>query len=165
MFFFTQMHNIFCLQINKPVPEELTAILPIRMATPNENMTLDNKFSVGLLRICVSNVNGRKMAEPNQNSQFFERLQDIARANNELRSNPGFLLNFWFIKYLSAILPVNITRALLSSQSTMVFSNMYGPEKVRILNSSLNNVVFWVPNKYFVFYRNEQSDSEKINIL
>ncbi|RLU16780.1 hypothetical protein DMN91_010848 [Ooceraea biroi] len=136
------------LRIDKPVPEALTAILPIRMAMPDENMTLDNNFSVALLRVCISSANGRTMLEPNENSQFFERLRDIARASNELKRSPDSLLNFWFMKYLSAILPVRITRALLSSQSTMVFSNMYGPQRVRILDSLLSTVAFWIPNKF-----------------
>jgi len=155
--FFTQTHDASCLQVNKPVSEELTAILPIRIAMPDENITLDIKFSVGLLRICISNVNGRKMAEPNQNSRFFA-FKILQKRITSL--DPDFLFNFWFIKYLSAILPVNVTKTLLSSQNTMVFSNIYGPQKVRILN----NLVFWVLNKYFVFNRKEQSDSKKVNI-
>ncbi|XP_029163505.1 uncharacterized protein LOC114934948 isoform X2 [Nylanderia fulva] len=135
------------LRINKPVPDSLTAILPIRMTMVNENMTLDNNFSIALLRICISNANGLMISEPNQDSQFFNRLQDIMKANNELKNNPDILLNFWIMKYIFAILPVKILKALFLSRSTMVFSNMYGPQRVRILNNSLSNIAFWVPNK------------------
>lgn len=148
---------MFFLQINEPVPDALTTILPIRMAMPDENLTLDNKFSVALLRICISNAN-RQIIEPNGDSQFFKRLQDITRANNELRKSSDILLNFWFIKYLSALLPVKILKALLLSHSTMAFSNMCGPEKVRILNNSLSNIAFWIPNKYrivIIFFINK----------
>ncbi|XP_011688941.1 PREDICTED: uncharacterized protein LOC105450689 [Wasmannia auropunctata] len=134
------------LRIQKTVPDTLTAILPIRMAMPDENLTLDNKFSIALLRICISNVNGQTI-ESSQDSQFFKRLQDITRANNELRKSSDILLNYWFMKYLSALLPVKMLKASLLSHSTMAFSNMRGPEKVRILNNSLSNIAFWIPNK------------------
>ena len=138
------------MQINRPVPESLTVILPIRMVT-DESMTLDNNFSIILLRICISNANGQILNEPNQDSQFFERLQDITRANNELRKRPDLLFNFWFMKYICAILPVKILKALylIASHSTMGFSNICGPQKVHVLNNScLNNIVFWIPIQY-----------------
>ena len=119
------------------------------MAT-DENMTLNNNFSVAFLQMCISNANGRKISEPNQDSQFFERLQDITKANNEVRNSPDLLLNFWIMKYLFAILPVKILKALiLLNHGTMGFSNLYGPQKViHILNNSLRNIAFWIPNKY-----------------
>lgn len=119
------------------------------MAKPDENVTLNNKFSLAYLQICISNVNGRTVTEPHKDSQFFKRLQDIIRAHNELRKGPNILLNSWIINYLSAILPAKILKALLSSLSfsTMVFSNVCGPQKVRILNNTLGNMIFWTPNK------------------
>ena len=118
------------------------------MSMPNANLTLDNRFSIALLRICISNANGQTIVEPNRDSQFFKRLQDITRTNNKLRKSSDILLNFWIMKYLSALLPGKILKAFLLSHSTMVFSNMCGPEKVHILNNSLSNIVFWIPNKY-----------------
>ncbi|XP_036142819.1 uncharacterized protein LOC105829846 [Monomorium pharaonis] len=135
------------LCINEPIPDALTTILPIRMSAPDENLTLDNKFSIVILRVCISNANGQTIVEPNRDSQFFKRLQDITRTNNELRKSSDVLFNFWIIKYLSALLPIKILKAFLLSHSTMAFSNMCGPEKVRILNNSLNHIVFWIPNK------------------
>jgi len=120
------------------------------MSLPDENLTLDNKFSIALLRICISNTNGQTIVESNRDLQFFKRLQDITKINNEIRQSSNILLNFWVIKYLSALLPVKILRASLLSHSTMAFSNMCGPEKVRILNNSLSNIVFWIPNKYCI---------------
>lgn len=139
---------MFFLQINEPVPDALTTILPIRMAMSDEKLTLDNNFSVALLRICISNANGQTIVEPNRDSQFFKRLQDITRTNNELRKSSDILLNFWLMKYLSALLPVKILKAFLLSHSTMAFSNMCGPDKVRILNNSISNIAFWIPNKF-----------------
>ncbi|KAM0732199.1 hypothetical protein ACS0PU_001741 [Formica fusca] len=144
--FSASIHKYY-LRINRPAPDSLTTILPIKMAMPDENMTLDNNFSVAILRICISNANGQKISEPNQDSQFFKRLQDITKADNELTKSPDLLLNFWLIKYLFSVLPVKILKVLLLTHSTMGFSNMYGPQRVRILNNSLSNIAFWIPNK------------------
>ncbi|KAL6256388.1 hypothetical protein P5V15_012502 [Pogonomyrmex californicus] len=144
--FFTSIHKYY-FRIDKPVPEALTAALPIRMAMPDESITLDNKFSVAVLRICVSNANGQTITKSNRDSQFFQRLQDVTKVHNKVRNSSDILLNFWVMKYLSALLPVNILRASLLSHCTMVFSNMHGPLKVRILNNSLSNIAFWIPNK------------------
>ncbi|XP_011052406.1 PREDICTED: uncharacterized protein LOC105144881 isoform X2 [Acromyrmex echinatior] len=135
------------LRLKKPIPDALTVILPIRMSMPDENLTLDNRFSIALLRICISNANGQTIIEPNRDSQFFKRLQDITRTNNKLRKSSDILLNFWIMKYLSALLPGKILKAFLLSHNTMVFSNMCGPEKIHILNNFLSNIIFWIPNK------------------
>ncbi|XP_011688950.1 PREDICTED: uncharacterized protein LOC105450693 isoform X2 [Wasmannia auropunctata] len=135
------------LRIKKTAPDALTVGFPVRMAIPGQNLTLDNNFSIAFLRICISNVNGQTIVEPNRDSQFFKRLQDITRANNELRKRLDIFLNYWSMKYLFALLPVKILKAfLLISDCTVGFSNMRGPEKAHILNNSLSNIVFWVPN-------------------
>ncbi|XP_077265523.1 uncharacterized protein LOC143899254 isoform X2 [Temnothorax americanus] len=143
--FSASVHKYY-LCINKPVPDALTIICPIRLSMP-KNLTLDNEFSVAILRICIGNANGQTIVEPNRDSQFFKRLQDITRTNNEVRKSSDIMLNFWIMKYLSALLPVKILRAFLLTRSTMGFSNICGPEKVRILNNSLSNIAFWIPNK------------------
>ncbi|GAB1862473.1 O-acyltransferase WSD1 C-terminal domain-containing protein [Camponotus japonicus] len=136
------------LRINKPAPDSLTAVLPIRMTMPDKDITFDNNFSVARLRICISKMNGQKISEPNKDSQFFKRLQDITKANNEFKKCPNILINFLVMKYVLAILPAKILKLLLLSQSTMVFSNIYGPEKIHTLNNYLaSNLTFWLPNK------------------
>ncbi|XP_070166252.1 uncharacterized protein [Polyergus mexicanus] len=144
--FSASIHKYY-LRVNRPAPDSLTTILPIKMAMSDENIMLDNNFSVAILRICISNANGQKISEPNHDSQFFKRLQDITKANNELTKSPDLLFNFWLMKYLFSVLPVKILKVLLLTHSTMGFSNMYGPQRVRILNNSLSNIVFWIPNK------------------
>ncbi|XP_025265778.1 uncharacterized protein LOC112638389 isoform X2 [Camponotus floridanus] len=136
------------MKINRPAPDSLTTVLPIRMTMPDEDITFDNNFSVARLRICISKMNRQKINEPNKDSQFFKRLQDITKANNEFRKCPNILINFWVMKYVLAILPAKILKLLLLSQSTMVFSNIYGPEKIHTLNNYLaSNLTFWLPNK------------------
>ncbi|XP_011689030.1 PREDICTED: uncharacterized protein LOC105450741 [Wasmannia auropunctata] len=118
------------------------------MAVPGTNSTLNNDFSLAGLQICVSNANGQTIVDPNRDSQFFKRLQDITRANNELRKRYDILFNYWIMKYLSALFPVKILKAFFSiNDCTVVFSNMRGPEKVCILNNSVSNCVFWIPIK------------------
>ncbi|XP_025269790.1 uncharacterized protein LOC109610519 [Camponotus floridanus] len=134
-------------RINRPAPDSLTAVLPIRM-TMLEYMMFDNNFSVARLRICISKVNGQKINDPNKDSQFFKRLRDITKANNEFRKCPHILINFWIMKYVLALLPAKILKLLLLSQSTMVFSNIYGPKKFHTLNNYVaSNLTFWLPNK------------------
>lgn len=144
---------ISSLQINRPAPDSLTVVIPIRMVMPSKNITFDNNFSVARLRICISKVNGQKIGEANEDSQFFNRLQDIAKANNEFRKCPNILINFLVMKYVLAVLPAKILKFLLLSQSTMVFSNIYGPKRIHTLNSlitSLSNIIFWLPHKYCI---------------
>jgi len=96
-------------------------------------------------------MNGQKISKPNKDSQFFKRLQDITKANNEFRKCPNILINFLVMKYVLAILPAKIVKLLLLSQSTMVFSNIYGPEMIHTLNNYLaSNLTFWLPNKYCI---------------
>ncbi|XP_011704410.1 PREDICTED: uncharacterized protein LOC105459812, partial [Wasmannia auropunctata] len=137
------------LTIKKTAPDALTVLSPVRMVIPGENLTLDNNFSIAFLRICIPNANGQKIVEPNRDSQFFKHLQDIARANNELRKRSDILLNYWIMKYLAALLPAKMfmQACLLISDGTMGFSNLSGPEKVRILNNSLSNFVIWIPTR------------------
>ncbi|XP_011635099.1 uncharacterized protein LOC105425846 [Pogonomyrmex barbatus] len=144
--FFTSIHKYY-FRIDKPVPEALTVILPTKMAMPDKSITLDNKFSFAVLRICVSNANGQTITKSNRDSQFFQRLQDVTKVHNKVRNSSDILLNFWMMKYLLALLPMNILRASVLGHSTMVFSNLRGPPKIRILNNSLSNIVFWLPNR------------------
>ncbi|XP_025269791.1 uncharacterized protein LOC112639568 [Camponotus floridanus] len=144
--FSASVHKYYS-RINRPAPDSLTVFLPIRITMPDEYIMFDNNFSIGCLRICISKVNGQKISEPNKDSQFFKRLQDITKENNEFRKCSDILINFWIIKYLFTILPAKILKLLLG-QSTMIFSNMYGPEKFHTLNNYLaSNLTFWVPNR------------------
>lgn len=143
------IHIISFLQINRPAPDSLTTLVPIRTVMPSENMTLDNNVSFAYLRICISKANGQKISEPNEDSQFFKRLQDITKANNECRKYPRILINFLLMKYLVAICPAKIIKFLILSSITMGFSNMCGPEKFYTFNNSLiSNTTFWLPHKY-----------------
>lgn len=113
----------------------------------SENFPLQNNISVGILPLCISQIKDKQLADPRENSQILERLQDIRKANDVLRKSLDYTVNFLVMKYLSAMLPDKFLRPILKSHSTMVFSNLVGPQEVKLLGHPLKNIVFWIPNR------------------
>ncbi|XP_034178397.2 uncharacterized protein LOC117603390 [Osmia lignaria lignaria] len=142
------LHKYF-LRMNEPIPSKISVVLPMKIEEWNENLPLQNNFSVGVLPLCVSQINGEQLPDPAENSQILERLEDIKKANDELRNSLDYTVNFLVMKYLSALLPDKFLRPILKSHSTMVFSNLVGPREVKLLGHSLKNIVFWIPNRSF----------------
>ncbi|XP_017887991.1 uncharacterized protein LOC108629676 [Ceratina calcarata] len=140
------LHKYF-LRTNEPVPTRLSVVLPMKIEEWSENLPLQNNFSVGILSLCISQINNKQLADPFVNSQILDRLEDIKRANNKLRRSPDYMVNFLVMKYLSAVLPDKLLRPIFKSHSTMVFSNLVGPQEVRLLGNPLKNMVFWIPNR------------------
>lgn len=118
----------------------------------SENLPLQNNFSVGILPLCISQINGKQLADPRENSQLLERLDAIKRANDSLRKSPDYKVNFLVMKYLTAVLPDKFLRPIFRSYSTMVFSNLVGPQEVKLMGHPLKNIVFWIPNRLQVFF-------------
>lgn len=143
---FSVIVHKYHLRINKPVPDALTAVIPIRLAVAKDK--LDNEFSMAYQQICISNVNGKIVTEPHKDSEFFKRLRDITKVHDEIKKS-NILVNFWIMKYLCAILPVQILHVFLLNMSspTMGFSNMCGSQKRRILNNTMSNLIFLLPTK------------------
>lgn len=135
------------LQINEFVPTKLSVVLPMKIEEWSENFPLQNNISVGILPLCISQIKGKQLADPRENSQILERLEDIRKANDVLRKSPDYTVNFLVMKYLSAMLPDKFLRPILKSHSTMVFSNLVGPQEVKLLGHPLKNIVFWIPNR------------------
>lgn len=144
--FSVSLHKYF-LRMNEPVPRKLSVVLPMKIEEWCENLPLQNNFSVGILSLCVSEIDNKQLADPFANSHILERLDDIKRANERLRRSPDYVVNFLVMKYLSAILPDKLLRPIFKSHSTMVFSNLVGPQEVKLLGHSLKNMVFWIPNR------------------
>nr|XP_003708536.1 PREDICTED: uncharacterized protein LOC100880924 isoform X2 [Megachile rotundata] len=142
------LHKYF-LRVNEPVPSKLSVVLPTKIEEWSENLPLQNNFSVGVLSLCVSRINDKQLANPAENSQILDRLEDIKSANDALRNSLDYTVNFFVMKYLSALLPEKLLRPILNSHSTMVFSNLVGPRDVKLLGHSLKNIVFWIPNRSF----------------
>ncbi|KAG7211891.1 hypothetical protein KM043_011102 [Ampulex compressa] len=142
----SSLHKYF-LQVDIIPPDRLTVVLPYRMEMSKDTLTLENNFSVGLLPLCISEINEQICYDPMKDPKILERLQDVTVANDKLRSGLDYTINFWVMKYLSAILPDVLLRPLLESHSTMVFSNLVGPKEVHILGHSLKNIAFWIPSR------------------
>ncbi|CAL7936347.1 unnamed protein product [Xylocopa violacea] len=140
------LHKYF-LRMNEPVPTKLSIVLPMKIEEWSKDLPLQNNFSVGILPLCISQIKGKQLADPLQNSQILERLEDIKKANDALKRRPDYMVNFLVMKYLSAVLPDQFLRPIFKSYSTMVFSNLVGPQEVKILGHSLKNIVFWIPNR------------------
>lgn len=121
--------------------------MPMKIEEWSENVSLQNNFSVGILPLCISQINGKQLADPFENSQILERLEDIKNANDALKQSFDYTVNFLVMKYLSALLPEKLLRPILKSHSTMVFSNLLGPRKIELLGHTLKNIVFWIPNR------------------
>ncbi|XP_034940638.1 uncharacterized protein [Chelonus insularis] len=147
----TNIHKYFH-QIGKSAPKKITVVVPMRMSVPNQKLTLNNGFSVGLLPLCVSSINGKifdfsSTVDSNDPWRSFDRLYDISQSSAKLRNNYDYLINYWVMDWLSAALPEFFLRPLLHSRSTMVFSNLPGPQAIKILGNTLKRVVFWIPNR------------------
>ncbi|XP_050581430.1 uncharacterized protein LOC126917917 isoform X2 [Bombus affinis] len=142
------LHKYF-LRMNEPVPTKLSVVLPMKIEEWSENLPLQNNFSVGILPLCISQINGKQLADPRENSQLLERLDAIKRANDTLRKSPDYKVNFLVMKYLTAVLPDKFLRPIFRSYSTMVFSNLVGPQEVKLMGYPLKNIVFWIPNRSY----------------
>ena len=126
----------------------MTVVIPARMSTPTQKLSLQNGFSVGLLPLCISEINGALIQKTfHDDSNILERLTDVSRSSEQLRKDPDYLINFWVMKWLSAILPECLLKPVLESHSTLVFSNLPGPQEVAILGHKLKNVAFWIPHR------------------
>ncbi|XP_014610836.1 PREDICTED: uncharacterized protein LOC106790457 [Polistes canadensis] len=157
----SSVHKYF-LRINEVPPNSLTVVLPAKMGNPKEQVQLSNDISVGLLPLCISEINGKVYSNLDEDSRTIERLQDIMKNNNKLQTDLDYTINFWTMKFLSAVLPEILLKPLIESHSTMIFSNLPGCQEVRILGYSVKNIIFWIPNKsntgigFSLFSYNEQ---------
>lgn len=142
------LHKCFH-RMDSDAPNRLMVVVPRRVDQAEESFNLKNSFSVGLLPLCISEINGEFSVNPSEDSKIFERLEDVKHANDKLKDGPDYIVNLFTMKYLSALLPEDLLRPLLESHSTMVLSQLPGPQEVQILGHSLKNIVFWVPNRNY----------------
>lgn len=119
------------------------------MTAPSQKLTFKNRFSVGLLPLCISEVNGIYCGHPADDPRkLLDRLRDVSKSYRKLRSDSDYLVNYWVMTWLSAALPEALLRPFLKSHSTMVFSNLPGPQAVAILGHTLKKISFWIPHRY-----------------
>ncbi|XP_015609038.1 uncharacterized protein LOC107274419 [Cephus cinctus] len=142
----SSLHKYF-IQVNESIPKTVTVILPARMSSMKKDLCLENGFSVGLLPLCVRQVNGVCIDAPNGNFKSFQRLLDVSRRSEKLRRDLDYRINYWVMTWLSAALPEVFLKPILESHSTLVFSNLQGPEEVQILGHVLKSIAFWMPHR------------------
>ncbi|XP_053595545.1 uncharacterized protein LOC103579563 [Microplitis demolitor] len=141
------MHKYFW-KIGETAPKNLTVVIPTRMTAPSQKLTFKNRFSVGLLPLCISEVNGIYCGHPADDPRkLLDRLRDVSKSYRKLRSDSDYLVNYWVMTWLSAALPEALLRPFLKSHSTMVFSNLPGPQAVAILGHTLKKISFWIPHR------------------
>ncbi|XP_063972705.1 uncharacterized protein LOC135160253 [Diachasmimorpha longicaudata] len=146
------LHRYF-ENLNEASPKTVTVVIPTRMSAPSKQLSLRNRFSVGLLPLCISKANERELTLSNEETddskygRLLERLRDVSKCSENLRQGPDYLINYWVMTWLSAALPKKILEPFLKSHSTMVFSNLPGPNKINILGNSLEKVAFWIPHR------------------
>uniref|UniRef100_A0A0C9QKA0 Il4 protein n=1 Tax=Fopius arisanus TaxID=64838 RepID=A0A0C9QKA0_9HYME len=139
--------------VKETAPKTVTVVIPARMSAPRKQLSLRNGFSVGLLPLCISQANGKELTpitEENTELKYhrlLERLRDVSRCSENLRQSPDYIINYWVMDWLAAALPKKLLEPFLKSHSTMVFSNLPGPNKVDILGNSLEKVAFWIPHR------------------
>lgn len=152
-----QIDRIHFLQVGETPPKTITVVLPVRMSAPSKQLSLRNRFSVGLLPLCISEANGKPLiplVDENKESKcerLLERLGDVSKCSRDLRRKPDYLINYWVMTWLSAALPKKLLKPFLKSHSTMVFSNLPGPNEINILGNHLKKVAFWIPHRYAKF--------------
>ncbi|XP_049860921.1 uncharacterized protein LOC126354899 isoform X2 [Schistocerca gregaria] len=139
-------------------PRCATVVLPGRVAAPEEpprpaaadvssfldspgpRPPLENRFSVGLLPLPLA---GASRLPPSR------RLREVARRSRLLRASPDYQVNWWLMRVAASVLPTGLLGpALRSTRSSLVVSNLQGPEhRVRIAGHEVRDLVFWVPNR------------------
>ncbi|XP_014368908.2 uncharacterized protein LOC106719155 [Papilio machaon] len=117
------------------IPEDVAVILPIRLPehlTRNENI-FKNNFTVTILDL------------PTKEKR---QIKEIRRRCNIVRKSVDPTVNHYFLK-VCYLLPKQILRPIFkSSQATLVFSNMPGPDSISICGgNSLKSLIFFIPNK------------------
>ncbi|XP_031840556.2 uncharacterized protein LOC116430483 isoform X1 [Nomia melanderi] len=140
------LHKYF-IRASEPVPNSLSVVIPAKIEEWSEDRPLQNNISVGILPLCISQISGKASANPIENSQILERLEDVRKSHDRLKKSSDYMVNFLVMKYLSAILPEKFMRPVLKSHSTLVFSNLVGPREVKVLGHSVKNIAFWIPNR------------------
>ncbi|XP_043289441.1 uncharacterized protein [Venturia canescens] len=143
-------HNLhrYFTKMNEPPPKALTVVIPARMTVPSKRLSLQNDFSVGLLTLCCDEINGESGSRNETREEaLFERLIDVSRSSEKLRKDSDYAINFWVMRWLAALLPERLLRPVLESHSTLVFSNLPGPQEVSIVGHRLKNVAFWIPHR------------------
>ncbi|XP_048487588.1 uncharacterized protein LOC105396619 [Plutella xylostella] len=130
------LHTFFSKTMTE-VPETVAVVLPVRFPKPttvDRRLDLKNDFSVTTLDLPT---------------KTRDNIHDIQIRCRELRKSADPITNYYFLKLVSGVLPRQLLQPLLnSSQATLVFSNMPGPDRLTICGGNLlKQLVFFAPHK------------------
>ncbi|XP_063382347.1 uncharacterized protein LOC134668820 [Cydia fagiglandana] len=118
------------------IPKDVAVVLPVRFppATIVDNgLVLENDFSVTILDLPVKTC----------------KREEVQERCDELRRSADPLTNYYLLKIFNSVLPKQVLLPVFnSSQATMVFSNLPGPQRLNICGgNTLKTLVFFVPLK------------------
>ncbi|XP_013146802.1 PREDICTED: uncharacterized protein LOC106109746 [Papilio polytes] len=131
------LRNFFAKTMDH-MPEDVAVILPIRLPEAPKHFSQNelqfkNNFTVTILDL------------PTKEER---QIKEIRRRCNKVRKSVDPTVNHYFLK-VCYLLPKQILRPIFkSSQATLVFSNMPGPDSISICGgNSIKSLVFFIPNK------------------
>jgi len=118
------------------VSGEMRAMVPINLRPQDEATTLGNQFSLVYLPLPVS------LPTP------FERLQDVKRHMDRLKTSPEPLVIYQILNLLG-MLPGELadrTVQMFASKATAVLTNVPGPRQLLYLaGKPMRRILCWVP--------------------
>ncbi|CAH1794769.1 unnamed protein product [Owenia fusiformis] len=122
-----------------PVPESMLAMIPVDLRGPVMDEALENHFGLVYLPLPTN------IEDPMQRLKYTKSNMDA------IKSSPEPLVSELMIKYSMSRFPTALTRPLykaISEKSTMVLSNVPGPQHVlRLGGQAITTLIFWPPQK------------------
>lgn len=112
-------------------------VIPVDVTAPGTPLSLANRISLCTVPL------------PTGEMSSLERLQQIHRRINILKTSPDVMANYFALDLISNLLPAALARRALNTHGvTMVSSNMPGPkEAIRLFGQHVDDLMFWIPNK------------------
>ncbi|XP_037772879.1 probable diacyglycerol O-acyltransferase tgs1 [Penaeus monodon] len=119
------------------VPPQVMTVIPVDVTAPGTPLSLANRISLCTVPL------------PTGEMSSLERLQQIHRRINILKTSPDVMANYFALDLISNLLPAALARRALNTHGvTMVSSNMPGPkEAIRLFGQRVDDLMFWIPNK------------------
>lgn len=129
-----------------PIPKTITVVIPMRMGPLSQKLELNNRFSVGLQTLPISQP---LCGHSSTRDVAVENIMRTHRKSQELLNRFDLLINFWILGTASALIPLPFLEPMVRSKHcTMVLSNLPGPkEAITIGDARLKDLAFWLPNR------------------
>ncbi|KAJ9586132.1 hypothetical protein L9F63_020222, partial [Diploptera punctata] len=132
------------------IPGIVNIVIPARMEQPTSKFDLNNRFSVAMFQLPVSQA-AENNNQGNEYNKFSlrNRLEAVCHNSEMLRNSIDYQVNYWLLKVVATYLTKSMLTAVArSSQSTLIVSNVMGPTKeLNFAGSKLQDIFFWVPHR------------------